>query len=208
MCIAIIGPVRLLRDGLTAMLRGNDFVAALHPMALDDLGFAEIEQVGADIILVDLGGGDAAAIAHRLKSSCPHAKLIAVALAEVDEEIFACAAAGFAAYVSRDADVGELHRTMVDALRGRTRIAATLFSRLAERLDRRRETLPLLTRRENEILALARQGHSNKHIARDLAISPATVKNHIHSILRKLQVSGRREAAQATAATRQPDVAP
>ena len=49
--------------------------------------------------------------------------------------------------------------------------------------------------RESEILALVEQGRSNKEIARELAISIATVKNHMHSILQKLQVSRRGQAA-------------
>jgi DNA-binding CsgD family transcriptional regulator len=52
-----------------------------------------------------------------------------------------------------------------------------------------------LTRREREIVALLRQGLSNKEIARSLQIGYATVKNHVHSILSKLQVRRRGEAA-------------
>src|SRR5262249_53882755 len=120
-----------------------------------------------------------------------------------DEEVFACAAAGFVAYVPRDGDARELRRTILDALNGRTRIAAALFGRLAGRRDVQREQLSVLTRRENEVLSLARRGYSNKIIARDLAISPATVKNHMHSILYKLQVNGRGEAVAKTAANEQ-----
>jgi DNA-binding NarL/FixJ family response regulator len=55
--------------------------------------------------------------------------------------------------------------------------------------------LPALSARESEILALVDQGRSNKEIARQLAISPATVKNHMHNLLQKLQVSRRGQAA-------------
>jgi DNA-binding NarL/FixJ family response regulator len=57
------------------------------------------------------------------------------------------------------------------------------------------EALPYLTSRESEILALVEEGRSNKDIARQLAISSATVKNHMHNILQKLQVSRRGQAA-------------
>lgn len=196
--VAIVSPVRLVRDGLSAMLRDCPFVAAVHAFVLDDRGVAEAERIAPDVVLVDLGATEQAAVAHRLRSAIPKAKLVAFALAEVDEQVFACAAAGFVAYVPRDGDAGELHRTILDALRGRTRIAAALFSRLANRIEVQRESISMLTRRENEVLALARRGFSNKIIARDLAISPATVKNHMHSILHKLQVNGRSEAAAKT----------
>ena len=55
--------------------------------------------------------------------------------------------------------------------------------------------MPALSSREGEILALVEQGRSNKEIARQLAISAATVKNHMHNILQKLQVSRRGQAA-------------
>jgi DNA-binding NarL/FixJ family response regulator len=72
-----------------------------------------------------------------------------------------------------------------------------MFSRLSGLLQQRPHPAPLpaLTARENEILALAGEGHSNKDIARRLDISCATVKNHIHNILQKLQVGRRGEAA-------------
>ena len=75
-------------------------------------------------------------------------------------------------------------------------IAAAMFRRLADflREARPQTSLPPLTVRESEILALAEEGRSNKEIARDLTISCATVKNHMHNILQKLQVSRRGQA--------------
>ena len=75
-------------------------------------------------------------------------------------------------------------------------IAAAMFRRLADflREARPQASLPPLTVRESEILALAEEGRSNKEIARDLTISCATVKNHMHNILQKLQVSRRGQA--------------
>jgi DNA-binding NarL/FixJ family response regulator len=76
-------------------------------------------------------------------------------------------------------------------------IAAAMFSRLAGflRVPDAPEALPSLTPRESEILALVEQGRSNKDIARQLTISSATVKNHMHNILQKLRVSRRGQAA-------------
>ena len=76
-------------------------------------------------------------------------------------------------------------------------IAAAMFSRLAGLLREAEPpaSLPPLSARESEILALVAEGRSNKEVARRLAISAATVKNHMHNILQKLQVSRRGEAA-------------
>jgi two-component system nitrate/nitrite response regulator NarL len=80
-------------------------------------------------------------------------------------------------------------------------IAAAMFGRLADLLrpEGRGVGVPQLTSRENEILCLAAEGCSNKEIARRLAISTATVKNHMHNILQKLRVTRR---GQATALLR------
>ena len=56
--------------------------------------------------------------------------------------------------------------------------------------------------RENEIITLAKEGRSNKEIARQLRISVATVKNHMHNILQKLQVGRRGEAVARLRITR------
>src|SRR5262245_5667573 len=100
--VAILSPVRLVRDGLSAMLRDCAFVAEVHTFMFDEI--AGIEHVRPDIVLVDLGAADQKVEASRLRSACPKAKLVAFALAEADEEVFACAAAGFVAYVPRDGD--------------------------------------------------------------------------------------------------------
>ena len=89
--------------------------------------------------------------------------------------------AGFSSYVARESGAEELSRALVDAMDGRMHcaphIAAAMFRRLADLLrpSGPRATLPALTCRENEILALAEEGRSNKEIARDLAICCATV---------------------------------
>jgi two-component system, NarL family, nitrate/nitrite response regulator NarL len=104
-------------------------------------------------------------------------------------------------HVPRECGAEELHRALMGAMEGRMHcaphIAAAMFSRLAGFLREpdAPEALPSLTPRESEILALVEQGRSNKDIARQLAISSATVKNHMHNILQKLQVSRRGQAA-------------
>src|SRR5262249_41105025 len=150
-----------------------------------------------DVVLVDLGQMQPAAAARVIRAASPGAKLIAFSLDEIDERVFACAAAGFSGYVPRESGADELHRAVVDAVAGRLHcaphIAAALFSRLAALLQDPQSPAPLpqLSARESEVLSLVAQGRSNKEVARQLALSPATVKNHMHAILQKLQVRRR-----------------
>jgi len=76
-----------------------------------------------------------------LKVACPEAKLVAFALADIDDAVFACAAAGFSGYVPRESGADELYRALIDAARGRMNcaphIAAAMFSRLSDLLRQR-----------------------------------------------------------------------
>ena len=198
--LAIASPVRLVREGLRASLHDRDGVYVVDAVSLDAQGIARIAAAEPDVILVDLGQTDAVTAARLMRGACPDTKLVAFALDEIDTGVFACAAAGFSSYVPRESSAEELLRALVDAMDGRMRcaphIAAAMFHRLADflREARPQASLPPLTVRESEILALAEEGRSNKEIARDLTISCATVKNHMHNILQKLQVSRRGQA--------------
>jgi two-component system, NarL family, nitrate/nitrite response regulator NarL len=201
--LIITSPVRLVREGLAATLHGRAGVVVVDAIDPDPGGIARIADAEPDVVLVDVGetDTDTIATARLIKAASPRAKLVAFGLDEIDDRVFACAAAGFCSYVPRECGAEELHRALMGAMEGRMHcapdIAAAMFSRLAGFLREpdAPEALPSLTPRESEILALVQQGRSNKDIARQLAISSATVKNHMHNILQKLQVSRRGQAA-------------
>jgi DNA-binding NarL/FixJ family response regulator len=199
--LIIVSPVHLVRDGLAAALRDRADIIVVDLIDLNPLGIAKIADTQPDVILVDLGQTEPLGAALAIKTVCHKAKLVAFALDETDDHVFACAAAGFCSYVAREGGADELHRALVDAVAGRMHcdphIAAAMFARLAglSHAPDRQEPLLVLSSRESEILALVEQGRSNKEIARQLAISAATVKNHMHNILQKLGVTRRGQAA-------------
>jgi two-component system, NarL family, nitrate/nitrite response regulator NarL len=199
--VAIASNVRLVREGLSLGLAGRPDIVVVGAAGMEPPGLDRIGACAPDVVLADLGGGDAVGIGRRLRAACPGAKLVTFALAEVEQDVFACAAAGFAGYVPQDGGEDELHRAVLDVVDGRLRcaphIASAMFRRLSTLLRPEPAQPPLtgLTPREGEILAMVEQGCSNKDIARRLDISTATVKNHIHNILQKLQISRRGEAS-------------
>ena len=206
--LIIASSVRLVREGLALSLRGRDHLVLIDVVTLDSAGLARIAEAAPDVVLVDLARADAAGTAQLLKAACPSTKLVAFALAEIDDDVFACAAAGFSGYVPRESDADGMYHVLLDAVGGRMNcaphITAAMFSRLSKLLRERQAppTLPALTSREHDILTLAEQGLSNKEIGRRLVISNATVKNHMHNILQKLQVSRRGQAAARWRASR------
>ncbi len=206
--VAIASTVRLVRESLTLGLRRRAGLTVVEAVGLNSEGFARIAAALPDVILVDLGRTDAVTTAQSLRLACPQAKLVAFALDEVNDDVFACAAAGFAGYVPPESGTERIHQAVVDAASGRMRcaphIAAAMFNRLSDLLRQvpAHASLPALTARENEIMTLAEAGRSNKEIARQLQISSSTVKNHIHNILQKLQVGRRGEAVARMRAPR------
>jgi DNA-binding NarL/FixJ family response regulator len=199
--LVIASSVRLVREGMMATLRDRDGIVVADTVDLSPPGITRIAGAEPDVVLVDIGEVNPITVGRLIKTASPGAKLVAFPLDEIDDRVFECAAAGFSGYVPRDSGAEELHRVLMDVLEGRMHcpphIAAAMFNRLAAFLQEPEtsEALPSLTSREREILALVRQGRSNKDIARQLAISSATVKNHMHNILQKLKVSRRGQAA-------------
>ena len=199
--LVIASSVRLMREAMAATLHACGSVVVADLVDLSQGGIVRIADAEPDVVLVDMGEASPVALGRLIRTAAPGAKLIAFPLDEIDERVFACAAAGFSGYVPRDSGPDELHRALVDTMEGRMRcaphITAAMFNRLAGFLQKADlpEAPPSLTFREQEVLALVQQGCSNKDIARQLAISSATVKNHMHNILQKLKVSRRGQAA-------------
>jgi DNA-binding NarL/FixJ family response regulator len=112
--------------------------------------------------------------------------------------------AGAAGYIHAETSLGEVVKTVQAALRDELVCSPLVASLLAARVRelseaeaRGRAAERLLTPREREIVRLVSAGRSDKEIALELVISARTVKNHVHSILAKLGVSNRLQAAAA-----------
>jgi DNA-binding NarL/FixJ family response regulator len=140
-----------------------------------------------------------------IQSNLP-AKVLILGLAESKEEILRYIEAGAAGYVLQDDSVDDLLVKVRTTYDGQAlispEIAALLMSRVSELAQVSAETGDKpdiavdLTPREREILTLIGQGLSNQEIAAQLVIEVGTVKNHVHSILEKLNVSSRRDAVR------------
>ena len=199
----VVSGVRLVREGLArnVQARRRSDMAVVGCAGFTEAETACLAEVKPDVILVDLASPDGMAAARTLRSLCPDPKLVAFSVADTVEDVFACAAAGFSGYVTREANVDELLGAVRAARGGEMicslRIAAALFNQLADRPNPPQPVngASVLTVRERQVLMLSNEGWSNKEIGRRLRISPATVKNHIHSILQKLNVTRRGQAA-------------
>lgn len=140
-----------------------------------------------DLRLPSLGGVDAIAA---IRGEFPAARFIVLTTFDGDEDIYRALQAGARGYLLKGMDADEL----IDAIRvvhsGKTRIPAPVAQRLAGRVGGQE-----LTARETDVLKQIVAGKSNKEIGVALFISEATVKTHINSLLGKLGVADRTQAA-------------
>jgi len=205
--IFIISDVRLYREGLAGSLSRRPDIDILGLMCSSENALGHISRSSATALLLDLGTPGALRFATEIYRLAPGIKVVAFAVSDVDNDLIACAEAGIVGYVQRDGSIEDLVKALRCALRGEVTCspyhAALLVKRVAALRNSRSvgEKPPgqtgTLTGREREIAALVREGMSNKEIARSLRIGSATVKNHVHSILKKLQAKSRGEAAAA-----------
>ncbi|MGQ0647751.1 MAG: LuxR C-terminal-related transcriptional regulator [Gemmatimonadaceae bacterium] len=154
-----------------------------------------------DAVLLDASMPHARGVLHDLRARVPHLAIVLFGVPENADELIDFIGEGATAFVSRDATSRRLVETVLSALRGEallsTRDAALVLRRLSERARHSAAMVDTaeLTAREHQIAALLNEGLSNKEIASRLHICVATVKNHVHHILEKLQVQRRGQAA-------------
>ena len=203
--LVLVGKNRLYRECLASLL------GEIEPFTVfaetDDLGqaAAALGHRPAAMLLVDLGSMEEEAVSELrgFTRTFPEVRVIVLGLPRRDREILRCLEAGARGYTLRESSTDELRETIDRVARGEVVCApelhAALFSCLAElaRGDRRsvgRLEGFDLSLREMEVLELIAEDLSNQQIADRLCLSLYTVKNHVHSILTKLQVKDRRAA--------------
>ena len=205
--VAIVADIRLYREGLARILERQPNISVVATAATSDGSLAPLSQLAPDLILIDMAMPDSPAAIRRVAVAAPGAKVVSLSVregegeGEDDRDVLASAEAGAIAYVPREASLEDLVAVIECAVRGEAvcspRVAGALLRRIAAlATDGRSDRVPAhLTNREREIMGLIDEGLSNKEIAKRLRIEVATVKNHVHNILEKLQVHRRGEAA-------------
>jgi len=199
--ILIVADIRLYREGLTQALGREERLTIAGAAADLESALKCVRAHRPDIVLIDQAMPDSLAAVRAIGVIAPKVKVVALAVRDVDRDVIACAEAGVAGYVPREAGVPELISTIQSVAHGELlcspRVAATLLKRVTALAagEGHAGLAARLTGRELEILGLLERGLSNKDIARHLGIEVATAKNHVHNILGKLQVHGRGQAA-------------
>jgi DNA-binding NarL/FixJ family response regulator len=156
-------------------------------------------RVRPDVVLIDASQTPDLAVARQIASAAGDAHLVALVRPEHEVDLPGWARAGISGFLSTEASAGELAEVLRRAARGESPCSPDLAGAfLARARAPRRQAIAgdgALTKREAQIAELVADGLSNKAIASRLSIQLGTVKNHVHSILEKLSVHSRGQAA-------------
>jgi DNA-binding NarL/FixJ family response regulator len=190
--ILIVDDHPVVRAGLASMLATQAGLEVVGSASTGEEALHFLRSNHADLLLLDLRmpGMTGIDTLLALKEGNLPTRAIILTSYETDEDIYRAVQAGAQGYLLKNAP----QREMVEAIRavhgGRRYLPPQIASRLAERMMR-----STLTTRELEILKMLPKGLTNKQIGRALDISGNTVRNHVNSIIEKLEVSDRTEAA-------------
>jgi DNA-binding NarL/FixJ family response regulator len=190
--VLVVDDHPVVRRGLHSMLDGESGISIVGLAPSGKEGIALAEKLNPDVVLLDLRMPDMSGVdvIIALRASRPESKFLVLTNYRLDEDIFNALDAGALGYLLKSASQDEVVEAIRAVSQGKRRIPTELAVRLAERVGR-----SSLSARELEVLQLVVQGLTNKEIAGKLFISDITARNHVISLLAKLDAKDRTEAA-------------
>jgi DNA-binding NarL/FixJ family response regulator len=198
--VLIIDDHALFTDAIVPLLRSMDMeVLRVARTGQEGLDLAVGER--PDLVMVDLGlpDVDGIEVGKRILEALPDTPVLALTGRNDPRAVKDALAAGFAGYLTKDTPLPSFGERIQAALRGEVVVPQRLVEPRVETRTTEEESAALLagqlTPREREVLALLVEGSDNAEIARRLAVSANTVRTHVQSILTKLGVRSRLQAA-------------
>jgi DNA-binding NarL/FixJ family response regulator len=163
-----------------------------------------VRDLTPEVVLMDLNmpGMTGVEATHRIAHVAPLTRVVVLTISDDDSDVMDAILAGACGYLLKDSSIHDLMRGIQAAAVGESLISPQIAAKVLQRL-RATSTVPQaaetvrteLSERELDVLRLIANGKDNAQIARELTISPKTVKNHISNILVKLQIENRIQAA-------------
>ena len=192
----------LFREGLMAIIRSEPDLEVVGQAGNVKEAVALIGSLMPDVVLMDFGLPDGTGVdaTRAVLSEYPECRIVFLTMSEEDDDLFSAVRSGAKGYLLKNMHPSKLVATIKSVYEGESALSRSMTLRLMEELARTKAPQhtgdPTLTRRELEVLRELSFGFSNSEIAEHLFISENTVKYHVHSILDKLGLSDRREAAE------------
>lgn len=197
--VLIVDDHPVVREGLRTFLGTVEGIEVVADASDGAEAVALVTEHLPDVVLMDLSmpNVDGIEATRRIVESSAPTKVIALTSFATDDKVFPAIRAGAAGYLLKEAEPADLAEAIKKVHRGESilhpNIAARLMADVAAATPRAHRTD--LTRRELEVLRLIAQGMSNRQIASELSVAEKTVKTHVSSVLSKLGVADRTQAA-------------
>jgi DNA-binding NarL/FixJ family response regulator len=199
--VIVLDDQALFRARLVRGLRDRG-VTVLADDALHSGAVRLAEERRPDVVVLDprASGMPGAEATNRLAAAAPRVRVLVLSDSDDDRDVMDALLAGASGYLLKDSSIDQVVEAIGAAARGESMITPRLASQLVRRLRAPEQAAPVpgagaLTPREHEVLELLVLGAENADIAQRLQISQHTVKNHVSSILEKLGVENRIQAA-------------
>jgi DNA-binding NarL/FixJ family response regulator len=215
--VLLVNEIRLMCNVLTAALDGEPDIqvvgcATSVDEALDKIQISEVDIVLTSTRLPDKG---ALRLVENMTTTDPSTDVLILGVTEKKERILQFVEAGASGYVTKDSSIDDLVEVIRATHKGKALISPKITAALMERLSEYAQMFADLetgvieeaglTPRELDVLELLGKNLTNQEIAEKLVIEVGTVKNHVHSILSKLNVNTRDEAATYLALIKSPN---
>jgi NarL family two-component system response regulator LiaR len=197
--VLIVDDHSVVRQGLRTFLDLHDDIQVVGEASGGAEAIELAERLAPDIVLMDLvmPGMDGIEATRQIRAHYPGTKVIALTSFLEDELVFPALDAGVSGYLMKDLTPPELAQAIRTVHQGKADLHPEVARKLLDEFQAQREVSPIpdLTQREVEVLALIAKGLTNREIAERLVITQKTVKAHVSSILGKLNLSDRTQAA-------------
>ena len=186
----------VVRQGLRMFLSLDPELAVVGEAENGEEALLMTRELGPDVVLMDLlmPGMDGVEATRAIRNELPDVEVMALTSVLEDNFVTAAVRAGAIGYLLKDSEPEELIRAIKGAADGQVQLAPEAAARLMREV-RAPESPEELTDRETEILKLLARGKANKQIGSTLFLEEKTIKAHVSSILRKLNVQSRTQAA-------------
>jgi len=205
--ILVIEDNRLLRDGITAILKKQPDMHVVATVGNGENILMILEKVKPHIILLDLGlrNQNSLQIVKLSKQHFPETKIIVMDLIPLQADVFEFVEAGVSGFILKDASIADFLKTIRLVYQGYQvlppHLTGSLFSQIVEHAINGSKTSAIvestrMTKREKQVIELIANGDANKEIAQKLHLSTYTIKSHVHNILEKLALSTRVQIAK------------
>ena len=208
--VFLVDDHEVVRRGLMDLLDAEDDIEVVGDAATAGMALAQIARTSPDVAVLDirLPDGNGIEVCREVRARDPRIACLMLTSFGDDEALFDAIMAGAAGYLLKDIRGNDL----IDAVRrvaaGDSLLDPSLTGKVLERLrkgDEEDPRLKALSDQERKILALIAEGLTNRQIAERMHLAEKTVKNYVSTILTKLQVSRRAEAAAYLAERRSRD---